>query len=103
MTFDEDGVVECSFRKCKIGHFHKKCLKEEGLERLTKWYCADCSLELEKFSMKLLNDLGKSPSGDLILKKKVVVKGTPVEQNRVEKGMATNVPPTGAADVFRDT
>jgi hypothetical protein len=41
MTFDEDEVVECSFRKCKIGHFHKKCLKEEGLERLTKWYCAD--------------------------------------------------------------
>jgi hypothetical protein len=58
---------------------------------------------MEKISTELLNDLGKSPSGNLIMKKKVVMKGTPVEQNRVEKGMATNLPPTSAADAFRGT
>jgi hypothetical protein len=58
---NEDSVVEYSFGKCKIGRFHKKCLNGEGLELLTKWYCADCRLEMEQISTKLLNDLGRGP------------------------------------------
>jgi hypothetical protein len=100
VTTDENEVVECSFGKCKIGRFHNKCLKGEGLERLTKWYCGDCSLEMEKISTKLLNDLRSGPSGKPAQKKDLLKKYTPVERKQVDGGIATKVTLTGAADAI---
>ncbi|KAF2703650.1 hypothetical protein K504DRAFT_463380 [Pleomassaria siparia CBS 279.74] len=53
----EKGVIECSFAQCEIRWFHRKCLEGQGLDLLSKWYCAACDRKMRKLAEKVLDDI----------------------------------------------
>ncbi|KAF2179995.1 hypothetical protein K469DRAFT_292571 [Zopfia rhizophila CBS 207.26] len=61
----EGNIVECAFRHCRIGRFHRDCIKEFHPELLSKWYCIKCSDSLHEVARNLPNRLDK-PKGDVV-------------------------------------
>jgi len=49
--------VACSFKRCTIRLFHKRCLRNQGFDMLTKWYCTYCQGEMASLAEQLINEL----------------------------------------------
>ncbi|KAF2467703.1 uncharacterized protein BDR25DRAFT_305449 [Lindgomyces ingoldianus] len=50
-------VVDCGYKDCKIGKFHRKCVSEWFPEKFTRWYCAACLEEMEVVVDRLMEEL----------------------------------------------
>ncbi|KAE8828606.1 hypothetical protein P3342_010237 [Pyrenophora teres f. teres] len=41
-----EDIIACSYRECTIQYFHRSCVKNLGVEKVSRWYCADCAQEM---------------------------------------------------------
>jgi hypothetical protein len=39
-------ILECSHAGCEYGYFHRSCVKDQGIEEVTQWYCNVCDAEM---------------------------------------------------------
>lgn len=61
-----NGFVSCSYRKCEFGGvFHKRCVKNLGIEKVSRWYCTACEKKMKVWAYKALNI---SCNGDNVFK-----------------------------------
>jgi hypothetical protein len=55
---DEDALredpefIECSYAKCEVKYFHRKCIQEFNPERSSRWYCGECDVAMERVARK---------------------------------------------------
>lgn len=79
-----NGFVSCSYRKCEFGGvFHKRCVKNLGVEKVSRWYCTACEKKMKMWAYKALtipfneDDVFKSfMAEEKLIAKKVVTEMT---------------------------
>ncbi|KAJ4334699.1 hypothetical protein N0V95_009100 [Ascochyta clinopodiicola] len=55
MQKSKEILVECSFRDCEFGGvFHKRCVKNLGAHKVSRWYCTACEKEMKIVAHKAL-------------------------------------------------
>ncbi|KAF2121344.1 hypothetical protein BDV96DRAFT_682593 [Lophiotrema nucula] len=54
-TFD---TIECSFKGCSIEKFHRECVHEWFPDTLSKFYCTECQIEMERLAKETCKGLG---------------------------------------------
>jgi len=53
-------IVVCSYEDCSTQFFHKSCVKNLGVEKVSHWYCADCAHEMRAVAHDALHKLVSS-------------------------------------------
>lgn len=52
------NVVECAHRNCRFKLFHKACVKDLGVDKVSRWYCTECNAKMQLLAYRTLRDLG---------------------------------------------
>jgi hypothetical protein len=52
------NVVECSHRDCRFQFFHRACVKDLGIDKVSRWYCTECNGKMQLLAYKTLRELG---------------------------------------------
>ena len=39
---DYENLVQCAYRNCPIGWYHRRCIEKLGYNKVTTWYCGFC-------------------------------------------------------------
>ncbi|KAI2475596.1 hypothetical protein Ptr902_12937 [Pyrenophora tritici-repentis] len=55
MTTAKDIIV-CSYVDCNIQYFHKSCVKNLGVEKVSHWYCFDCAQQMREDAYDALDN-----------------------------------------------
>ncbi|KAF2645538.1 hypothetical protein P280DRAFT_545492 [Massarina eburnea CBS 473.64] len=51
------GLITCSHAHCNLRVFHRECVKNFGIDRVSKWYCFRCYLQMSDNANRVLQDL----------------------------------------------
>jgi hypothetical protein len=51
-------IVECAHRNCSLRYFHKTCVKQLGVEKVSRWYCTRCKQEMRAQAGHILRSMG---------------------------------------------
>lgn len=52
------SLVLCSHVDCRFLLFHKACVKDMGVDKVSRWYCAECHGKMQLLAYKTLRHLG---------------------------------------------
>lgn len=52
------GTVECAHRDCLMKYFHKACVKNLGVDKVSRWYCTECQQHMRILANQALRSLG---------------------------------------------
>jgi len=52
------GTVECAHRNCSMKYFHRACVKNLGVDQVTRWYCTECHEHMRILANQTLRSLG---------------------------------------------
>lgn len=51
-------LVVCAHADCRFLLFHKTCVKDMGVEKVSRWYCTECHSKMQLLAYKTLRELG---------------------------------------------
>lgn len=75
MSLGKD-IIACSFRHCSIRYFHESCVKDLGVEKVSRWYCADCAHRMRVVARHTLDKI------DCGMEVKKMAKGVVIKTSR---------------------
>jgi hypothetical protein len=52
------NLVLCSHADCRFLLFHETCVKDMGVDKVSRWYCTECHGRMQLLAYKTLRDLG---------------------------------------------
>ncbi|CAO2654626.1 Nn.00g113590.m01.CDS01 [Neocucurbitaria sp. VM-36] len=55
---DSIDIIPCSYRDCERVLFHKSCVKNLGVDKVSRWYCTSCEKEMQALARVTLRALG---------------------------------------------
>jgi len=79
------NIVVCSYKDCFIQYFHKSCVENLGVEKVSRWYCTDCVYEMRAVAHDALHKLVSSNVTDEDVDEKPARLGLTKAQEALEK------------------
>ncbi|KAF1841280.1 uncharacterized protein K460DRAFT_399093 [Cucurbitaria berberidis CBS 394.84] len=52
------NVITCSHRDCDVVYFHKSCVKNLGVDKVSLWFCTSCEKRMKVLAHQTLRNLG---------------------------------------------
>lgn len=59
-----DNIVECAHRDCRCVYFHSSCIEKLGYEKVSRWYCTVCAVEMSALAKDTLRGVEYADEND---------------------------------------